>query len=106
MEFKSAPSILSVYSLRHRKSLPDVPRDVTLEHLNDPNFDYETYETSTIDNDIGFELGEKRHHDGVLSIGRSVKTVATSEYDAESQAESRTDSRVHIRTPETIDYAE
>ncbi len=103
MDSKSNAS-LSIPSLRQRKALPDVPQDVALLHLNDPNYDFETYETSTISDD-SFELGEKRRYTGALSIGHSVGT-GTSDFDAESQAESRTDSRMHIRSTEAFDYAE
>ncbi|TDL28758.1 OPT oligopeptide transporter [Rickenella mellea] len=103
MDSKSNAS-LSIPSLRQRKALPDVPQDVALLHLNDPNYDFETYETSTISDD-SFELGEKRRFTGALSIGHSVGT-GTSDFDAESQAESRTDSRMHIRSTEAFDYAD
>lgn len=108
MEHKNVTvtSLPSIPSLRHRKSLPDVPQDVeiALLHLNDPNYDLDSIDTCSF-SDESFELEDKKRYTGALSIGHSIGT-GPSEYDTESRVDSRADSRMKIRSTETLEYDE
>ncbi len=95
MEHKSIPSLTL---LRHRSS-PDVPSDIDDDHFNDPNWDYESVAASTPLSADSFELDHKHKYASSINIGQSIGT-SPSEYDTESQADSRSEARLNIRSSE------
>ncbi len=80
------------------RSEPDVPEDtaITLLHLNDPNWDSEISSLMTRES-TDFDHKDPKRFGSSLDVRRS-----TTEYDSESQ----TDSRLHFRSTEAIGYEE
>lgn len=107
MEQKFVP--LGVPTLIHRRSQPDVPEDIeeAYAHLNDPNWDLHSIETTSSPlSDQSFELEHKHKYASSINIGHSIGT-GPSEFDTESRADSRTtESRLHLRSSDAFEYEE
>ena len=94
-------------TLRQRnRSEPDVPEDVAvaLLHLNDPNWDFDGSDTSSFTETLAMSDKDpsiKRDYASSFDMGHSI-TTRTSDYETESQADSRT----HFRSSDTFDYEE
>ena len=100
---ESKSGFLSLPTLRHRHSQPDVPEDVAvaLLHLNDPNWETGSRAETVSIADSDQEQDKKPQYGaGSFEMGRSQRTG--SEYDAESQ----TESRKHMPSMSTLDYEE
>lgn len=104
METKSnstATNIAVLSTLRHR-GVPDVPEDVDflMEHLNDPNFDYQSDIHSTAES--GTEIYQLERHKVVDDY-----STAASEFDAQSRGSRRysTPSRTET-TSSSFEYDE
>ena len=103
----------SPHSLYHRRANPDVPEDVdtdvkeALLHLNDPNWDFGSSETSSLSGD-SFELDHKHKYADDVHIGPS---LGPSEFDTESRTDSTSayggkSDRMHLRSSEVFDEYE
>ncbi|KAH9949440.1 OPT oligopeptide transporter [Amylocystis lapponica] len=89
----SSLSVALPQLLRHRNSVPDVPQDVDyfMQHLNDPNWEYQSASTEVGDS---FELDTKRD---AFSSGHSIRS---SDLETDSQADSTFrsgSSKAHLR---------
>lgn len=102
MESKS--NSMQLPSLRARnRSDPDVPEDVAvaLLHLNDPNWDFDGSDSSSFTESVLTSEKDSKHYASSIDMGKS-SHAGTSDYDTESQ----TDSRMHFRSIEALDYEE
>ena len=100
-------------TLRPRRHDPDVPRDVEddirehLLHLNDPNWDFNGSETSTLSGDT-VALEHRHRYPDDVHIGPSIGT-APSDIDTESRADSmygKSEARLKSRSEIYDDHEE
>lgn len=101
--YSSGTNVLALRNLRAR-GVPDVPEDVDflMEHLNDPNFDYQAELPSPTSSST--DVSELDHKKVVMSQYSS----GASDFDTESRADSTTRYSTASRTatPSTFEYDE
>jgi len=104
METKRYSSGVNIFALRNLRArgVPDVPEDVDflMEHLNDPNFDYnaELPSPATSTTDVS-QVEDKK-------VAMSEYSGGASDFDTESRAESHTRYSTTSRIASTFDYDE
>lgn len=88
---------------RRRASHPDVPEDVeeALLHLNDPNWDTESYTTATL-SEVSFELEHKHKYASSVDVGPSLGSPT--DFDSASRVDSRgSEAKLRMQSSEQFD---